>query len=135
MKRVMGILMVLGLALACDQEKGASSTTVTTNTKSESKTVTPGKTTEVTTVTKTTETSAAGDVGVAECDDYLKKMADCQTHVAAAAAGPMKDATEAMRSAWKKAAATAEGKAALATGCTQALDAAKAAYGQLGCNL
>ena len=45
MKRVMGFMMVLGLALACEPDKAGTSTTVTTNTKTESKTVSGGKTT------------------------------------------------------------------------------------------
>ena len=71
---------------------------------------------------------------MAECDEYLKKMAACSTHAAAAAAGPMKESTDTLRKAWKDAASTPEGKTALASGCKQALDSAKRAYASLGCN-
>jgi hypothetical protein len=61
-----------------------------------------------------------GDIGVKECDDYMKKWADCYKDPAVkAAAKPGLDQTVA---AWKQAAATPQGKAGLATSCKMMLD-------------
>ena len=63
---------------------------------------------------------AAGAVGVKECDDYMKKWADCYKDPAMkAAAKPALDQTVA---AWKQAAATPQGKTGLATSCKMMLD-------------
>jgi leucyl aminopeptidase (aminopeptidase T) len=136
MMRSIGFTMLLGLGLAvsaCDKDKAG--TTTTTETKSESKTVSNGKTTETKTQTKVTEVSPSGSVGVAECDDYLKKMADCAAKAPAGAADPMRKSVEAARHSWTVAAATPAGKSALASGCNQALESARSAYAGLGCNL
>src|SRR5688500_3605085 len=119
MKRMIGILMAAGLAFtvaACDKKA---------ETTSETKTTTTTKPAETTT---TTTTTATGDIGVAECDEYIKKMSECSTKMAPEAAGPMKESMETMKKAWKDASSTPEGKTALASGCKQALDAAKSAY-------
>ena len=65
--------------------------------------------------------AAGGDaIGVKECDDYMKKWADCYKDPAMkAAAKPALDQTVA---AWKQAAATPQGKAGLATSCKMMLD-------------
>jgi hypothetical protein len=65
--------------------------------------------------------AAGGDaIGVKECDDYMKKWADCYKDPAMkAAAKPGLDQTVA---AWKQAAATPQGKAGLATSCKMMLD-------------
>jgi hypothetical protein len=65
--------------------------------------------------------SGGGDsIGVKECDDYMKKWADCYKDPATkAAAKPGLDQTVA---AWKQAAATPQGKAGLATSCKMMLD-------------
>ena len=61
-----------------------------------------------------------GDIGVKECDDYMKKWSDCYKDPAVkAAAKPGLDQTVA---AWKQAAATPQGKAGLATSCKMMLD-------------
>jgi hypothetical protein len=68
-------------------------------------------------------TSASGDgdpIGVKACDDYLKAWDACYQDAAVrAAAKPGLDQT---RAAWKKAAATPQGKAGLATSCKMMLD-------------
>jgi hypothetical protein len=138
MKRLMAVTLGLGLALAtaCEKDRAETSTTTKTETKTETKTASGDRTTETkTTETKTTETkNPVTDIGVAECDDYVKKMTDCSTKVSPAAAGPMKESIETMKKAAKDAAATPESKTALARGCKQALDAAKSAYASMGCS-
>ena len=134
MTRVMGVLMVVGLVLACEPDKGSNATTVTTNTKTETKTVAGGKTTEVKTEIKNSET-VPGEVGVGECDDYLKKMTDCEAHAPTAFAGPLKEARAGMRKTWAQTATTPQGKADVVESCKQALASAKTAYASLGCSL
>jgi hypothetical protein len=62
-----------------------------------------------------------GDIGVKECDDYIKMWNDCYKDPATKSA--MKSGLDQMTSAWKQAASTPQGKAGLATGCKAALDA------------
>jgi hypothetical protein len=61
-----------------------------------------------------------GDVGVKECDDYIKTWKDCyKDPTARAAAQPGLDQ---MTKAWKEQAKDPNSKAALAQGCKMALD-------------
>lgn len=74
-----------------------------------------------------------GLVGVAECDEYLQKMARCITRISAEAQPPMRNAMDESRKAWQENAKTREGRAALENTCKQALDAAKSAAAAMGC--
>ena len=71
--------------------------------------------------------------GVAECDDYIKKYTACIDKLAPAAQGASRQALEQSRAAWKQAAATEQGKAALATSCKAASDSAAPAMRAQGC--
>ncbi len=64
-----------------------------------------------------------GDIGVPECDDYIKKMEACLGKVPAEAKGAMESAFKHSRDAWKQAAATPAGKEGLKTACKAAADA------------
>ncbi len=144
MKRMLGIVMSVGLVFgvaACDKKEGDSATTTTTKTTetkpADTTAAKPADTAPATdTAAKPADTAAApegGDVGVAECDEYIKKMTECAGKMAPEASGPMKESMETMKKAWKDASSTPEGKTALASGCKQALDAAKSAYASMGC--
>jgi hypothetical protein len=62
-----------------------------------------------------------GEIGVKECDDYIKTWKDCYKDPAAKAAA--QPGLDAMTKAWKDAAAQGgAAKDALKTGCKQALD-------------
>ncbi len=84
-----------------------------------------------------TDVAATGDsVGVAECDEYIKKYEACLTSIAAkapAVEGPMKTAFQAQRDGFKKAASTPEGKATLPGICKQAIETAKASTSAYAC--
>ncbi len=67
--------------------------------------------------------AAGGDIGVAECDDYLKKMEACMGKMPAASKAAMEQGFKASRDAWKQAAATPQGKESLKTSCKAAADA------------
>jgi hypothetical protein len=132
MKILMTMMIAAGVALAAGCDKSSTSSTTTT-TKTEAKTPEGTKTTETKVESKVTETPKTGDIGVAECDEYVQKMADCSNKVPAAAGQPMKDSLETMKKAWKDAATTPESKTALASACKQALDSSKSAYASMGC--
>ena len=67
--------------------------------------------------------AAAGDsVGVAECDDYIKKYEGCLSKMPAASKAAMDQAFKAQRDSFKQAASTPEGKTALKSSCKQLVD-------------
>jgi len=77
---------------------------------------------------------ASGDFGVPECDSYMKKYLACiDSKVPEAVKGTLKQAFEQQKSAWKQAASTPQGRAALATGCSQAEATAKQSMAAYGC--
>jgi hypothetical protein len=79
-------------------------------------------------------TPAGAEFGVPECDDYLKKYMECiDSKVPEAGRAMMRQSIEQTKAQWQKAAATPEGKSALATGCKAASDAAKTAVAAYGC--
>ncbi len=83
-----------------------------------------------------TEVASGDSVGVAECDDYIKKYEACLTSIAAKAPqveGPMKTAFQAQRDGFKKAAETPAGKATLADVCKKAVETAKASTSMYAC--
>lgn len=68
--------------------------------------------------------AATGDsVGVAECDDYLKKMESCLGKMPPEGKAAQEQAFKQSREAWKAAAATPQGKEGLKTTCKASLDA------------
>ena len=67
--------------------------------------------------------AASGDaIGVAECDEYIKKYSACIAKMPAAAKAPAETGFKTMKDAWKTAASTPQGKEGLKTGCKAALD-------------
>lgn len=77
---------------------------------------------------------AAGDFGVPECDQYVKKYLAClDGKVPEAARGMLRQSFEQSQQAWKNAAATPQGRAGLASACTQAEAAAKQSMQAYGC--
>jgi hypothetical protein len=77
---------------------------------------------------------AAGDFGVPECDRYMKNYMACiDAKVPEAARAMLRQALDQSKAAWKQAAATAQGRANLASACTQAEAAAKQSMQAYGC--
>lgn len=121
----------------------ASNTASNTTTANKANTTAPSNTTTASTPaasnteTAKSETAPAGDsVGVAECDEYIKKYEACLTKIASKAPqaeGPLKTAFQAQRDGFKKAAETPQGKATLATACKNAIDTAKASTSAYAC--
>jgi len=82
----------------------------------------------------TSSTTAAGDkVGVPECDDYIAKYEACMSKVPEAGRAQYQASLKTLRDSWKQAAANPQTKAALATGCKQATDAAATSMKSFGC--
>jgi len=83
-----------------------------------------------------TETTSGDSVGVAECDEYIKKYEACLTKIAEKAPqaqGPLKTSFEQQRNAFKQAASTEQGKSSLATTCKQAIETAKQSTSAYAC--
>ena len=77
--------------------------------------------------TKAPAASTSADTGVAACDEYLTKVEKClnNPHVPDAAKAAYRTSLEQNRTAWKQAASTPQGRAALETSCKTALENAK----------
>ena len=134
-----GALLIGGCARQTPPNVEATNKSTTATKNQTANTAGTEKTATETTKTETakTETAPAGDsVGVAECDEYIKKYEACLTKIAAsspAAQGPLKQAFEAQRAGFKSAASTTQGKATLASTCKQAIATAKASTSAYAC--
>jgi hypothetical protein len=82
----------------------------------------------------TTTTSATGDIGVPECDTFLKAYEACVHDKVPAAARPTFDTTLAnWKKAWHDQAANPQTKVALAAACKTAHENAKTSMKAYGC--
>ncbi|HEX8293081.1 MAG TPA: hypothetical protein VF570_15080 [Pyrinomonadaceae bacterium] len=126
------LCVLLGLVmLACGGgAENANTANATTNANTKA-----AATPAATAATAAGTTSAAGDIGVAECDDFLKKYDACVSgKVPAAAQATFKTSLDTWRSSWKQLANTPQGKAGLATACKAALDQAKTSLASYNCS-
>ncbi len=99
----------------------------------------PGATPAAPTAAPATPTAApvavADSVGVAECDDYLKKYEAClSAKVPESVKATLQQSLAQTRAAWKSAAATDAGKQGLTMACKSAYDGSKAMMQQYGCS-
>ena len=128
------LCVVLGLVMLACGGAADNANTAATNTNA----VAGNKNATTTTPAANTSgtTASTGDkIGVAECDEYIAKYEACLNgKVPEAARAAYKTSFETMRTTWKKAAETPQGKAALAQGCKTALEQAKANMGSFGCS-
>ena len=129
------VCVLLGLVmLACggaeNTNTAANANAVATNANTKTA-ATPASTTS----TPAGTTAAAGDIGVPECDDFLKKYEACVSgKVPAAAQATFKTSLDTWRSSWKQLAGTPTGKAGLATACKSALEQAKTSLASYNCS-
>lgn len=128
------LCVLLGaVMLACGGAENAN-TANTTNTATSNANTKTAATPATTTATPASTTAAAGDIGVPECDDFLKKYEACVSgKVPAAAQATFKSSLDTWRSSWKQLAGTPTGKAGLATACKSAMEQAKTSLGSYGC--
>ena len=104
-----------------------------TDTSNSNSTTTNSNKTSTTTTTTTTSTTT-DKIGVPECDDYIAKYEACVNgKVPEMARAQFNSAMKTARDAWRKAAATPEGKAGLAAACKQATEQAKTSMKSYGC--
>jgi hypothetical protein len=87
------------------------------------------------TATAPAPAAAPDEIGVAECDDYLRKWDAClATKITGETHEQVKVALDATREGWKRAAATPEGKAGLAAACREAAELARMQVSAYGCS-
>src|SRR5262249_39485478 len=79
--------------------------------------------------------ASSGDIGVPECDEYIKKYEACVSgKVPQQAQASLRQTFDVARSTGKQAAATPQARASLATSCKQALDMARQSMQAYGCS-
>jgi hypothetical protein len=126
--RMACVVAAVGLAVGCGG--GGTSTTTTSQPAAP-----PAKEAAPPAKTDAGAPVATGDFGVPECDAYFRKYLACldSPKVPEATRAQAKAALDQSKAAWKMAAATPQGKATLATTCTQALDMSKKSMSAFGC--
>lgn len=77
---------------------------------------------------------AAAQFGTPECDSYISKYLACIDRMPEAARAPARQTLVQTRTAWQQAAATEQGRAALAMTCKAASDAAGPSLQAYGCS-
>jgi steroid delta-isomerase-like uncharacterized protein len=76
--------------------------------------------------------AAAGEIGVAECDSYLKAVRECMGKLPEAAQAQFESGIKSALDSWKQLAAGGDAaKTSLAQACKQAVDASKQAMGTM----
>lgn len=112
----------------------ANTNAANTATVTNSANTTSSNTTSSSNTANTATTASADKVGVPECDDYIEKYEACiNSKVPEAQRAAFKTSFETMRKTWKDSAANPQAKAALASGCKQAHDAAKQSMSAFSC--
>jgi hypothetical protein len=82
----------------------------------------------------TAPVATASEFGVPECDAYMNKWLACvDSKVPESMRANYRTSIEQSKASWKAAAATPEGRAALASTCTQSLEATKQALASYNC--
>lgn len=132
-----GLLTALGLVLAAcgkDEPPAATPAAPAVSTAPAPASPTPPPPPPPPPVAPTASTASAGDVGIAECDDYLHKYEACLTgQVPEAARATLQQSLDATRDAWRQAAAVAQGSDALRNACVQARDSTRSSLQAYGC--
>jgi len=120
-------LLTLSGCTGADQP-ATNNTTTTTNrstpTTGNGNSTTP--TTSTTTNNSNTTTASGNRTGVADCDDFLERYEAClQSNVPEAQRAALRTSVDSMRTSWRSAAQTPQGRAGLEQACRQARDAAR----------
>jgi hypothetical protein len=127
-------LLFAAATLACGGEKTAPPTPAGGSTATAAAPAAPATATAGIPPATGTVTSAGGDVGVPECDDFLRKYEACVSqHVPAASKAQFEQGMTQWRAAWKSMAAQPSAKPSLVTACQQALASTKMATTTYGC--
>jgi hypothetical protein len=129
------LCVLLGtVMLACGGAAENTNTAANANTNANTKAAATATPAAASTPASTT-TSSGGDIGVAACDDFLKKYEACVSgKVPAAAQATFKTSLDTWRNSWKQLASTPQGKAGLETACKSAMDQAKTSLASYNCS-
>jgi hypothetical protein len=119
------------LLASCDKLTGGNNSNTPSNTNNGNGNKNGGDKTN----SNSTTSSTGGEIGVPECDAFLKKYEEClDTKVPEAQRGAMKPGLDAWKKSWKDMAATEQGKVGLKAACTQAEASAKTSMSSFGCS-
>ena len=121
MRKFLFALTFAALAMVACKKEGGETTTTAPQTKEpmraeETKKDMPAEAAEPTGGT-------GGEIGVAECDEYVTKMRACLDKMPAEAKAASQSGFEQSINAWKQAASNEAAKPGLASACKSALDA------------
>lgn len=130
-----GLLAALGLGLAaCGKDEQPAPTPAAPPAATAPAAATPAAPPPPPPVAPTGSTASAGEVGIAECDDYLNKYEACLNgKVPEAARAALQQSLEATRDAWRQAAGQAQGADALRNACVQAHESTRSSLQAYGC--
>ncbi|MEJ7577762.1 MAG: hypothetical protein WKF74_12255 [Pyrinomonadaceae bacterium] len=127
----LGLLLLSGACSTPDNQNTTTNQSSTTNTSTPN---TASSNTSTTTTTTKTQNTGGDQIGVAECDDYLRKYESCLSDkIPEAARASLRSSLDATRASWRSAAATPEGRAGLAQACRTARDVARQTMSAYGC--
>ena len=129
------LCVLLGaVMLACGGAAENTNTAANANTNANANTKAAATATPAAASTPASTTSAAGDIGVAECDDFLKKYEACVSgKVPANLQATFKSSMEQWRTSWKQLAANPQTKSTLAAACKSSMDSAKTSLASYNC--
>ena len=129
------LCVLLGtVMLACGGAAENTNTAANTNTNTAANANTKAAATPAAASSPASTTAAAGDIGVPECDDFLKKYEACVSgKVPAAAQATFKSSMEQWRTSWKQLAANPQTKATLAAACKSSMETAKTSLASYNC--
>ena len=125
------VALCLGL-LACGGAENTN-TAANANTTAANANTKTAATPASTTATPAGTTSAAGDIGVAECDEFLKKYEACVGKIPGAAQATFKSSMDQWRTSWKQLAANPQTKSTLAAACKSSMESAKTSLASYNC--
>jgi hypothetical protein len=129
------LCVLLGTVMLACGGAAENTNTATTNTTANANTKTAATPAASPAASPASTTSSGSDIGVAACDDFLKKYEACVSgKVPAAAQATFKTSLDTWRSSWKKLAETPQGKAGLEAACKSALDNAKTSLASYNCS-
>lgn len=124
------LIAALGLGLAAcgkDEQAAPASTPAPASA--------PAASAPATTPPPVAPAAPAGDVGIAECDDYLRKYEACLAgQVPEAARATLQQSLDATRNAWRQAAGNPQSVEALRRACVQARDSTRTSLQAYGCS-
>ena len=129
------LCVLLGAVMLACGGAADNTNTATTNATANANTKTAATPAASPAATAASTTPSGGDIGVAACDEFLKKYEACVSgKVPAAAQATFKTSLDTWRSSWKKLAETPQGKAGLEAACKSALDQAKTSLASYNCS-